>query len=86
MANEGKSQLLITFVATPEKVGEIDRPVRVRVTGRHGSQHGEHDEHDDERESQRPIDEPLPSLQDRQERQAAHHAPIAHGRAAAFAS
>ena len=24
MANEGKSQLLITFVATPEKVGKID--------------------------------------------------------------
>jgi hypothetical protein len=27
MTNEGKSQLLITFVATPEKVGEIDRLV-----------------------------------------------------------
>ena len=27
MANEGKTQLLITFVATPEKVGEIDRLV-----------------------------------------------------------
>jgi len=27
MANEGKIQLLITFVATPEKVGEIDRLV-----------------------------------------------------------
>ncbi|MBV9167452.1 MAG: hypothetical protein JO342_15050, partial [Solirubrobacterales bacterium] len=25
MANEGKSQLLITFVGTPEEVGEIDR-------------------------------------------------------------
>jgi hypothetical protein len=27
MATEGKSQLLITFVATPEKAGEIDRLV-----------------------------------------------------------
>ena len=27
MASEGKSQLLITFVATPEKVGEVDRLV-----------------------------------------------------------
>lgn len=27
MANEGKSQLLITFVASPEKVGEVDRIV-----------------------------------------------------------
>jgi len=27
MANEGKSQLLITFVAAPEKVDEIDRLV-----------------------------------------------------------
>jgi hypothetical protein len=27
MANEGKSQLLITWVATPDKVGEIDRLV-----------------------------------------------------------
>ena len=27
MANKGKSQLLITFVATPEKVDEIDRLV-----------------------------------------------------------
>jgi hypothetical protein len=27
MASEGKAQLLITFVATPEKVGEVDRLV-----------------------------------------------------------
>ena len=27
MASEGKSQLLITFVATPDKVGEMDRLV-----------------------------------------------------------
>jgi hypothetical protein len=27
MANQGKSQLLITFVAPPDKVGEIDRLV-----------------------------------------------------------
>jgi hypothetical protein len=27
MASEGKSQLLITFVAAPEKVGEMDRLV-----------------------------------------------------------
>ena len=27
MASEGKSQLLITFVAAPEKVGEVDRLV-----------------------------------------------------------
>ena len=32
MANEGKSHLLITFVATPEKVDEIDRLIASHAT------------------------------------------------------
>ena len=41
MANEGKIQLLITFVATPEKVGEVERLIASHAAWMAGTHHRE---------------------------------------------
>lgn len=41
MASEGKSQLLITFVAAPEKVSEVDRLVASHAKWMEGTHHRE---------------------------------------------